>query len=80
MICGIRWWPRLVDLLHDLPYTVATTGISRIHVTIEHKVPGSSNGRTPGSGPGYLGSNPGPGTLCLKLYKFVRDFREGPLL
>ena len=26
-------------------------------------IPGSSNGRTPGFGPGNLGSSPGPGTI-----------------
>lgn len=35
--------------------------------------PGSSNGRTPGSGPGYLGSNPGPGAKDLDRTATVRD-------
>ncbi len=26
--------------------------------------PGSASGRPPGSGPGNLGSNPGPGVMC----------------
>lgn len=30
---------------------------------IRRRDPGSSNGRTPGSEPGNLGSNPGPGAL-----------------
>jgi hypothetical protein len=35
-------------------------GDSRFDYSKLNKFRGSSNGRTPGFGPGYLGSNPGP--------------------
>lgn len=34
--------------------------MARTSFLITNILAGSSNGRTPGSGPGYLGSNPGP--------------------
>ena len=45
-----------------------------------HSAAGSSNGRTPGFGPGYLGSNPSPAAMCVNVVDEITNARPSPCL
>lgn len=60
--CEKLRFEQMIELVFD---TLFIDNYSRWYVTMIY-IAGSSNGRTPGFGPGYLGSSPSPAAVRIK--------------